>query len=102
MSRKHVIKASVYDKRGNLIGEAFNSYVKSHPLQAHFAKLAGKPDAVYLHAEIAALLKCGEKKPHSIFIERYSMDGRPALAAPCKICMRAIKHFGIQQITYTV
>ena len=102
MSRKHHIKATVYDKRGKILSSATNSYVRTHPLQAHFAKLAGKPDAVYLHAEVAALLKCGTKKPHSIFIERYSLNGQPALAAPCRICMRALKHFGVKHISYTI
>jgi len=63
--------------------------------------LVGKPDAVYLHAELAAILKAGSKKIHSISIERYHLDGTPALAAPCPICCKAIAAFGIEHITYT-
>lgn len=54
MSRKFLIKATCYDKRGRKISDAFNDYKKSHPIQAHFAKLSGRVDAVYLHAEVAA------------------------------------------------
>jgi hypothetical protein len=63
---KHRIVARVYDRRGTLIAQATNSYEKTHPIQAHFAKLCGKPDSIYLHAEVAALLKCGLKRPYSM------------------------------------
>lgn len=84
------------------MSRASNSYTKTHPLQAHFAKLAGKPNATYLHAELAALLKCGKRKPFSIFVERYKKDGSSGLAKPCAICERAIKAWGVKRISYTV
>lgn len=99
---RHRIKASVFDKRGTLISQAVNSYEKSHPLQAHFARLCGKPDSIYLHAELAALLKCGLKRPHSIFVERYKKDGTPGMARPCIICQAALRHWGVKHIQYTV
>ena len=93
---KYEIRASVFDKKGTLISSATNSYEKTHPLQAHFARICGKPDSIYLHAELAALLKCGLKRPYSIFVERYKRDGRPGLAKPCPICMQAIHAWGIK------
>ena len=101
MSRKHVVKATVYDKKGRKLGEAYNSYTSTHPLQAHFASLVGKPDAVFLHAEILAILRAGDKKIHRLHIERYQVNGAPALAAPCPICRKAIAAFDIEHITYT-
>jgi tRNA(Arg) A34 adenosine deaminase TadA len=101
MSRVHVLKASVFDKKGRLIASATNQYKKSHPIQAHFAKLAGLPERQYLHAEIAALLRCKTKQPYSIHVERYKRNGSPALAAPCPVCLQAIKAWKVQQITYT-
>ena len=102
MSRVHVLKASVFDKKGRILSEAYNQYKKSHPIQAHFAKIAGEPERQYLHAEIAALLRCKDKNPYSIHVERYKRDGSPALAAPCKVCMSAIKAWKIQKVTFTV
>ena len=102
MSRKHVLTAYAYDKRGKLLAVGHNSYTKSHPLQKHFAELEGKPNGIFLHAEIAALIKCGDKIPYKLSIERYYMDGTPALAAPCKICRAAIKAFGVTKIEYTI
>lgn len=99
---KHVVTAKVYDKRGTLIAQARNSYTKSHPLMAHFARLANQPERVFLHAEVAALLKCKENNAHSIVIERFKKDGTPGNAKPCPICERAIKAWGIQRITYTI
>lgn len=92
----------MYDRKGRPISIAVNDYRKSHPTQAHFAKLSGRPDAVFLHAEIAALLKCGDKIPHSIYVKRYKKDGSPGLAQPCKACMLAIKQWGIKEIKFTV
>ena len=60
--QKYDLVAKCYDKKGNLLSEAMNSYKKTHPLQAYFAEKVGLPDKVFLHAEIAAILKAGKKK----------------------------------------
>ena len=98
---KFNIVATCYDKRGRMIGYGVNSYTKTHPLMANLAKGTPKPDSHYLHAEVAALLHCGTKKPHSIHVQRYKKDGSPALAKPCPICMKAIKLWGVKHVTYT-
>ena len=99
---KHTIVASVFDKRGRLLASAQNSYTKSHPVMAHFAQLAKMPARVFLHAEVAALLKCKDKDVYSISIERYKRDGSPGMAKPCPACEAAIKAWGIQRVTYTI
>lgn len=68
----------------------------------HFGRRVGMLNRPYLHAEVAALLKCGEKKPYAIYIERYLRNGQPALAKPCRICEQAIKAWGVQRVCYTV
>jgi tRNA(Arg) A34 adenosine deaminase TadA len=98
--KQHVVKAVIYDKRGNVIGQAVNNYRKSHPIQAHFAQLAGEDHRIFLHAEIAALLKCGTRRPHRIFISRVTKEG-PKLAAPCPVCRLALEHWGVKRIEYT-
>ena len=70
MKKRFEIKATCYDKRGKIISVGYNSYKKSHPIQSHFARLACLPEKVYLHAEIAALLKARDKKVENIKIER--------------------------------
>jgi tRNA(Arg) A34 adenosine deaminase TadA len=91
----------VYSRKGTLISTATNSYTKTHPLMLYFGKQVGIEHKVFLHAEIAALLKCGTATPFRIVVERHTRDGRPALAKPCAICERAIAAFGVQRVSYT-
>ena len=58
MSAKQNMTAIIYDKRGKVISVGQNSYVKTHPLQAKYAAIAGMPDRQFLHAEIHAIVKC--------------------------------------------
>lgn len=99
---RYVVKATVYDRRGRKIATAHNNYVKTHPVQAHFAEKAGKPVCTFLHAEIAALLRCKDNTPYRLYVERYRKDGSPAMAKPCSICDQAIKAWGVKEVTYTV
>jgi tRNA(Arg) A34 adenosine deaminase TadA len=99
---KHHLKATVYDKKGRVLAVGENSYEKTHPKMACLAKKTNKPDRIYLHAEIAALVKVRSGTPYKIFVERYDSKGNPKLAAPCPICMMAIKEAGIKRIEYTV
>lgn len=98
---RHKVVAYCYDKRGRLISRASNSYKKTHPLQKHFANLVGRPEAEYLHAEIAALLRTNDRPIHHIHIERFDKQGNPALAKPCSICEAAIKAYGVKTVSYT-
>lgn len=102
MSKKYQITAIIYDKRGNLLSLGKNSYVKTHPLQAHYATVAGEPHKVFLHAEIDAIIKCQDlSRAHKLVIFRYREDGSPALARPCKICSQAIQKTPIKLVEHT-
>lgn len=99
---RQAITAVIYDRKGNVLSVGQNSYVKSHPLQAKHAAKAGNPLAIYLHAEIHAIVRCRDlSKAHRIFVSRWAKDGQPASAKPCKICMSAIKAAGIEHIEHT-
>jgi hypothetical protein len=98
---RHLLKATIRDKKGRILSTATNSYRKTHPLQGHFAKLCGMEERPFLHAEIAALLRCKTSIPYEIYIERYGKDGKPRLAAPCAICSLALKAFNVHIIRYT-
>lgn len=100
--RKHKVFAFCYDKRGNLLSEGHNSYVKTHPIQAKFAKLVGQPSRIYLHAEVAAILKAPNiNKIHRIFVVRYNRQGHALPAKPCPICQAFIEDAGIKVIEHS-
>lgn len=102
MSSYQEIKATVFDKRGRVLSIGQNSYVKTHPEQARLAKKCGLEHKVFLHAEVAAILKVRDlKKAHRILITRFGKNGEPLLAAPCPICASAIKAAGIKHIEHT-
>ena len=96
-----VITAFVYDKRGRLLSSGQNSYVKTHPLMAKSAIAMGEPHKIYLHAEVAALVKCDWSKAYRLLVTRYGKDGRPLLAKPCKVCHNVIAMTSIKVIEYT-
>ena len=100
MKTKQIINAYCYDKQGHLISSATNNYTKSHPLQAYFAIKVGQPARIYLHAEIAAILKAKGKHIHKIKIERIGRKNTMLPSYPCPICREAIKAFGIKEIEY--
>jgi tRNA(Arg) A34 adenosine deaminase TadA len=102
MSSEQNITAFIKDKKGNILSIGQNNYVKTHPYQALCASKAGMPEKIYLHAEIAAIIKCKDlSKAHSIHIFRYGKTQNPLLAKPCKICALALKQAGIKEIYHT-
>lgn len=102
MSKKYSITALIYDKRGQVLSVGKNSYVKTHPLQAQYAKQAGEPHRVFLHAEIDAIVKCRDlTRAHKIVIFRFMEDGSPAMARPCCVCQQAIAKTPIKVIEHT-
>ena len=103
MSRKYDITAIIKDKHGHIISRANNSYIKTHPLQAKLAKHVGSPKKLYLHAEVLAILRAGDKieKAYSIEIFRFDKEGKSKLAKPCPICMELISTTPIKRIFYT-
>ena len=100
--QRQELVATIYDKRGRVLSRGMNSYHKSHPMQHRFARAAGRPEAIFLHAEIHALTRLKDWScAHRIVIERYGKGGVPLLAKPCEICERAIHEAGIEHIEYT-
>lgn len=82
------------DEKHNVIAHAQNNPVKSHPKQKHFANIAGRPESIYLHAEIQALVKC-RTDPFSLYVVRLLADGGFGLSRPCPICKGAMKAAGV-------
>lgn len=101
MSTPTEITATIYSRKGKVLAVGKNSYTKTHPIQARHAHRVGLDDKIFLHAEIAALIKC-RKEPYKIKIERYGKRGQPLLAKPCAVCELAIKEAGIKLVEYTI
>lgn len=102
MKIRPILTARCYDKKGRLLSTATNNYKKTHPLQAYFASKVGQPAKIYLHAEIAAIIKAGDKQIHKLVITRYNPKTHKALnAKPCPVCQEAIKAYGISLVSWT-
>lgn len=96
------VTALIYDKRGKVLSVGQNSYIKTHPLQAKHAHATGNPEKQFLHAEIHAITKCRNLgRAYKIFVSRYNKQGEPVLAAPCPVCMSAIRASGIKHVIHT-
>lgn len=96
---RHKIGCIIVNKKQKIISYGVNSSTKSHPTQAVLARRCNMPHKIYLHAEIAALVRCREE-PHTIYIGRQTKNGY-GLARPCDICMLAIAESNIVNVVYT-
>lgn len=96
------ITAFAYDRKGRLLSIGRNSYIKTHPLQAKAAKEVGEDYKIYLHAEVAALVKIKNwQKIDKLVVTRYNKNGEPMLAKPCRVCQRLINIAGINTVEHT-
>ncbi len=103
MSRKYVITASCFDKRGRVLASATNSYKDSSAFMRYWAVKTGYPYKVYNHAECRAIelsLKTG-KVIDKILIMRYDSKGNLKNAKPCEICMACITDLKIKHVLYS-
>lgn len=99
---KFILVATAFDRKKKIIGQGVNDYRKSHPLSKLYAEKAGESsDKIYKHAEWSALLAAGNKSVHSMLIQRFTKQGEPALAKPCKTCQVMLKDFGVKYVEYT-
>ena len=102
MTTKQSITAIIYDRKGRVLSIGQNSYTKTHPLQAEHSEKMGFPHKVFLHAEVAAIVKCKDlSKAHKIVVHRYNNEGKPLLAKPCVCCQSAIQATPIKFIEHT-
>lgn len=95
------IYAVCLDKKGRIVSESQNHYDKTHPYQYECACQVNKKLSIFLHAEIAALIK-SRKPVHKIVVARVGAYGQQLLAKPCKICEVALKDYGVKSIEYTL
>lgn len=97
---KQRVYALCLDKRGRVVSEGANSYIKTHPMQAEYAEKAGKPDKAFLHAEMLALVRAYRMgvDVHTIVVGRVGASGEALPSLPCEICQLALTEAGIENI----
>lgn len=96
------ITAVIYDKKGKVLSIGKNSYIKTHPKQAMHAARVGRPDKVFLHAEMDAIIRCKDlSKAHKILVSRVKSKGAYGNAKPCPICEDALREAGIKHVEWT-
>lgn len=92
----------ILDKRGRIIAEAPNNYIKTSAAQYRAAKRVGLENKCYLHSEAHALIK-SKGKGCTLIVARVLSDGTPANAKPCPVCEEMIRiHGNIREVRYTV
>jgi deoxycytidylate deaminase len=97
---KYAVGAMTMDSSGKITSIAFNSYTKTHPKMKEYGCMCNKKEAVYLHAEVSAIIKA-KGKAKKIIVARYNAKGKFAMAKPCPICQIAIKEAEIDEVYYT-
>ena len=94
-------------EKGRIIASGVNSS-KTHPLAATYSK---HPLAIYLHAEIDAIIKASRTSSifstSSIYVARRTLttNRKPdgcGLAKPCDGCAAAIAHFNFGLVAYSL
>lgn len=101
-SRKKV-GAVLYNSKKRVIATATNNDDKSHPRQAWWAQRVGLDEKIYLHAEMAALIKAREDADTIVVVRLGGHDGNSLRQArPCPICEPALRYAGIKHVYYSV
>ena len=101
-SRKKV-GAILFNSRRRVISSATNNDLKSHPLQAKWAERVGLREKIYLHAEMACLIKAREDYDTIVVVRLGGHDGESLRnAKPCPICEPALHYAGIKHVYYSI
>ncbi len=101
-SRKKV-GAVLYNSRRRVITTAVNNDYKSHPRQAWWAQRVGLDEKIYLHAEMACLIKAREAADTIVVVRLGGHDGNSLRQArPCPVCEPALRYAGIKHVYYSV
>jgi len=98
-AEQHKVAAAVYNEKGRLLSTGVNQPKKSHPLQAKYAKKAGAEKRIFLHAEVASLVRCREE-PHTLHVVRVGPKEYPKPSCPCPVCQVAALEAGIKEVVY--
>lgn len=103
MKKRYVIVASAFDRRGNLIASATNSYKDSNSLMRYYANKLGMSEKVFNHAEVACLAKTLKvrKEVYRMTVVRLDSFGNMKNCEPCVICKAAVKDFNVKEVYFS-
>lgn len=94
--------AAVFCKRGRLVSESANSYLKTSPRAFKAASKLGLNDKCYIHAEMRALWLDKKQKGVKLIVVRIGAKGDPMYSEPCLVCKEVLKDFSnIKFVEYT-
>lgn len=93
----------VLDRRGRVVSESANSYVKTSPRSFKAASKVGRPEACYLHSEQRALYLDKRRKGVKLVVVRVNAEGQAVYSEPCEICKEVLKDFpNIKSVEFSV
>ena len=99
-SKKKV--GAVLLNKNRVLATATNLETKTHPLQAKFAERVGLHQKIYLHAEIAALVKCREECDTIVVARLGGHSGKELRnSKPCPVCELDLKEAGVEKVYYS-
>lgn len=91
----------ITDKRGRIVSEAANSFVRTHTIMHKVSRKLGL-EKDFLHSEIGAIINDKVKKGYKLTVVRIDSEGNPASSMPCPVCMSVIKEASwIKSITWS-
>lgn len=94
--------AAVFCKRGRLVSESANSYLKTSPRAFKAALKVGLEHKCFLHAEQRALYLDKKRKGVKLVVVRVGAKGEPMYSEPCPVCKEVLKDFSnIKSVEYT-
>lgn len=94
---------AIVDKKGRIVSYGTNSR-KTHPLQHKFQNRRSR---IYLHAEVAAIIKAGNRigfdnlQSCSLYVIRVGAYGEFRSSKPCSGCQKAIDHYGFRSVIHS-
>ena len=102
MGRKHQnLTAIIYNKKNRILSIGKNSYTKTHPIMFKYGFKLGMIKKIYLHAEIAAIIRCENiEDAYRIEVYRTNIKGEYVSSKPCPICMEGIRQTPIRKLVY--
>lgn len=93
----------VLDKRGRIVSESANSYLKTSPRSFKAASKVGRPEACYLHSEQRSLYLDKARKGVKLIVVRVGASGQPMPSEPCEICKMVLRDFkNIKSVEFSV
>lgn len=87
------------DKKGRIISEGRNSYLKTHTIMHRASRKLGL-EKDFIHAEMYCLVMA-RKAGYKLYVARVDAEGNPANSEPCLVCKSLIDSAGVKVVEYT-